>query len=130
MTEKLGWTFRKATQKAHKLPDDADSQLTISWYCHAFVIFYYNIPAELQVNGDQTQIVLQPPSCFTYDTRSAHQVPIISKDEKRAFTLMTSASAPGDLLPFQAIFLRGTVLLAFRTHLQVIPRSKKPMVRL
>ena len=59
--QKLGWTFCKATQNAHKLPESTESQMQISWYCHAVAIFYHNIPAELRVNGDQTQIVLQPP---------------------------------------------------------------------
>jgi hypothetical protein len=104
VNRKLGWTLRKATQKAHKLPGDAELQMQTSWYHHAFTIFYHNVPAELRINGDQTQIVLQPPSCFTYDTRGARQVPIIGKDEKQAMTLMTTISASGELLPFQAIF--------------------------
>lgn len=100
----LGWTYRKATRAAQKLPKNWVQFTWESFLRHAAVIRDHNIPAALRVNADQTQHVFQPSSCFTYDKRGAKQVSVIGKDEKRAITVLVAVSASGELLPFQAIF--------------------------
>ena len=101
---RLGWTYRKATRAAQKLPKNWEELLLASFLRHVGIIRVYDIPGALRVNVDQTQYVFQPRSCFTYEKRGAKQVSVVGKDEKRAVTIVVAVSASGELLPFQVIF--------------------------
>ncbi|KAI0753046.1 hypothetical protein C8Q80DRAFT_1050465, partial [Daedaleopsis nitida] len=103
MTEELGWSLRKATRAAQKIPDDAVEQCRDSFARQARAIDEYQIPAALRVNIDQTNIHLQSPSHVTYEKIGSKQVPLLGMEEKRAFTVVVGVSASGELLPFQAI---------------------------
>lgn len=51
----LHWSERKATRAAHKLPKDWEGQTEKSFFRMAHDIKEHDIPAELQVNTDQSQ---------------------------------------------------------------------------
>ncbi|KAE9395334.1 hypothetical protein BT96DRAFT_958536 [Gymnopus androsaceus JB14] len=84
------------TQAARKRPNDWEDQCERSEFRKAYVIKEEDIPAELWVNSDQTQIVYAPGDKMTWAPTGAKQVSLVGADEKRAFTLM--------LLPFQAVY--------------------------
>lgn len=104
----MDWSFRTTTRAAQKLPNNVDTILEEAYLREAICIRNYNIPAELRVNTDQTQTVYVQGANNTWHPKGDKQVPAIGIDDKRAFTLVPSISASGDLLPFQAIFQGGT----------------------
>jgi hypothetical protein len=100
----LSWSMRKATQAAHKHPSDWEDQCEKSFFHKSYVIKEEDIPPELYVNSDQTQVVYAPGNRMTWADTGAKQVSVIGIDEKCAFTVMVSVAANGTLLPFQAIY--------------------------
>ncbi|KAF8217446.1 hypothetical protein K438DRAFT_1521043, partial [Mycena galopus ATCC 62051] len=106
----LGWSERRATKAAQKLPANHEKVLEEAFFREAYIIRDYAIPAALRVNTDQTQLVYQQGSGSTWTQRGAKQVATVSQEEKRAFTLVPSISASSVLLPMQAVFLGKTVL--------------------
>ncbi len=96
---------------AKKVPDNVDEILTEAYLREAYIIRDHGIPAELRVNTDQTQVVYQQGSQTTWAERNSKQVPTVGHDEKRAFTLVPSISASGEVLPMQAIFHGQTTAL-------------------
>ncbi|KAF8999563.1 hypothetical protein BDZ89DRAFT_1096255 [Hymenopellis radicata] len=104
MDRHLGWSYRRATKAAKKVPDNVDEILKEAYLREAYLIRNYAIPGGLRVNTDQTQIVYQQGTSTTWSERGAKQVPTIGHEEKRAFTLVPSISASGVLLPMQAIY--------------------------
>lgn len=53
---------------------------------------------------DQIGVYYLPNSALTYNERGAKQVDIVSKDDKRAYTLCVASTPDGDFLPFQQVF--------------------------
>ncbi|KAF9007686.1 hypothetical protein BDZ89DRAFT_965568, partial [Hymenopellis radicata] len=106
----LGWSRRKATRAAQKLPADWEAQCTKSFFRKAYSIKEYDIPPSLFANSDQTQIVYAPGDKMTWAEKGAKQVTLVGGDEKRAFTLMVTVTAAGTILPFQAIYQGATML--------------------
>jgi DDE superfamily endonuclease len=104
----LGWSERRATKAAQKLPADHEKVLEEAFFREAHIIRDYAIPADLRVNTDQTQLVYQQGSGSTWTKRGAKQVATVGQEEKRAFTLVPSISASGVLLPTQAVFMGKT----------------------
>ncbi|KAE9389233.1 hypothetical protein BT96DRAFT_783375, partial [Gymnopus androsaceus JB14] len=102
--EQLGWSLRACTRAAQKLPDNYEEILLEAYLREAWIIRNHHIPAELRVNTDQTQTVYQPGTKFSWNTTGEKQVNVVGKDDKRAFTLVPSISASGDVLPMQAIY--------------------------
>ena len=100
----LDCSWRKATQAAHKLPENWEDQCEKSTFCKAYTIKEHDIPAELYVNSDQTQLVYAPGDKMTWAERGANQVSLTGTDEKQAFTLMVSVVSDSTLLPFQVIY--------------------------
>ena len=100
----MGWSERRATKAAQKLPENHEAILTTAFLREASVIRDYGIPAELRVNTDQTQSVYQQGTKTTWNESGAKQVATVGQEEKRAFTLVPSISASGVLLPMQAIY--------------------------
>ncbi|KAJ3979732.1 hypothetical protein F5890DRAFT_1575908 [Lentinula detonsa] len=93
---------------AQKLPINSEEITIEAALREAFCIRNYNIPAELWVNTDQIQTIYQQGTGATWNHKGDHQVPVVGVSEKRAFTLVPSISASGELLPFQAIFQGAT----------------------
>jgi hypothetical protein len=104
----LSWSLRKATQAAQKLPKDWKNQCVRSFFRKAYSIKEEDIPIELYVNFDQTQVVYVPGNRLTWAKSGSKQVGMVGMDEKRAFTLVVAVAADGTLLPFQAVFLGKT----------------------
>ncbi|KAJ6458907.1 hypothetical protein C8R47DRAFT_921568, partial [Mycena vitilis] len=104
----LGWSERRSTKAAQKLPANHEKVLEEAFFRQAHVIRDYAIPAALRVNTDQTQLVYQQGSGSTWNQRGAKQVATVGQEEKRAFTLIPSISASGVLLPMQAVFMGKT----------------------
>ncbi|KAF8171213.1 hypothetical protein K438DRAFT_1536029, partial [Mycena galopus ATCC 62051] len=100
----LGWSERRATKAAQKLPANYEKILDDAFLREAYVIRDYAVPAALRVNTDQTQLVYQQGSGTTWNERGAKQVATVGQEEKRAFTLVPSISASGVLLPMQSVF--------------------------
>ncbi|KAJ7196898.1 hypothetical protein B0H12DRAFT_998945, partial [Mycena haematopus] len=106
----MGWSERRATKAAQKLPANHEKVLEEAFFREAHVIRDYAVPAALRVNTDQTQLVYQQGSGSTWTQRGAKQVATVGQEEKRAFTLVPSISASGKLLPMQAVFVGQTHL--------------------
>ncbi|KAI0363458.1 hypothetical protein BV20DRAFT_1031266, partial [Pilatotrama ljubarskyi] len=104
LRKEMGWSLRKATRAAQKVPANATEQCRDSFARQARAVNEYAIPAELRVNIDQTNIQLQSPSHLTYEQIGAKQVSLLGAEEKCAFTLLVGISASGVVLPFQAIW--------------------------
>lgn len=108
LKKELGWSLRRATHPAQKIPENVDEILYRATLRQAFSIRNFNIPAALRVNTDQTQIVLQQGGNVTWNERNARQVTTHGQDEKRAFTLVVGISASGVFLPFQSVWAGKT----------------------
>ncbi|KAJ7469782.1 hypothetical protein B0H11DRAFT_2159293 [Mycena galericulata] len=104
----LGWSERRATKAAQKLPANHEKILEEAFFREAHVIRDYAVPAALRVNTDQTQLVYQQGAGSTWTKRGSKQVATVGQEEKRAFTLVPSISASGVLLPMQAVFVGKT----------------------
>ena len=104
----MGWSERRATKAAQKLPTNHEEILTHAFLREAYVVRDHAVPADLRVNTDQTQMVYQQGTQRTWNESGAKQVSTIGQEEKRAFTLVPSISASGVVLPMQAIFMGKT----------------------
>ncbi|QRV83006.1 DDE superfamily endonuclease [Ceratobasidium sp. AG-Ba] len=104
LSHNRGWSVRKGTRAAQKLPPNYKTELLHAFLCLACVVRDKVIPASCIVNADQTQVLFNPGDGKTWNPSGARQVNIIGADDKRAFTLLVAASAFGNLLPFQAIY--------------------------
>jgi len=100
----MGWSMQQATQVAQKLPKNWEDQCEKSFFRKAYSIREWDIPIELYVNSDQTQIVYAPGNRLTWTQTGSKQVAIVGMDEKQAFTLLVSVATDGTILPFQAIY--------------------------
>jgi hypothetical protein len=101
----MGWSQRKATRAAQKLPKDWEDQCERSALRKAYLIKEYDIPAELYANSDQTQRLYAAGGQLTYAETGAKQVSVLGAEEKRAFTVMVTITSAGLLLPFQTIYV-------------------------
>jgi hypothetical protein len=100
----LGLSERSATRAAQKLPINYEQILSDSFLQQAYIICDHGIPAPLWVNTDQTQTHFQMGGKRTWNKKGKKQIATMGMDEKRAFTLVPSISASGNLLPMQMIF--------------------------
>jgi hypothetical protein len=105
---KMGWSERRATKAAQKLPENHEQILKEAHLREAHCIRDYNVPAALRVNTDQTQMTYQHGTNRTWNESGVKQVATVGQEEKRAFTLVPSISASGVLLPMQAVFVGKT----------------------
>ncbi|KZO89906.1 hypothetical protein CALVIDRAFT_491200, partial [Calocera viscosa TUFC12733] len=108
LRQQLGWTLRRATKAAHKLPNDWQQSTFKAGLRAAYAIQHYYIPACCVVNSDETQLLLQHGGDCSYAPIGSHQVDVLGKEEKRACTIMTSLAMDGTLLPFQSIWKGAT----------------------
>jgi hypothetical protein len=67
----LLWSEWKATQVAQKLPDDWEQLCWCAFLCIAYGMKEEDIPAELFVNSDQTQVIYAQGSKLTW-TKNEH----------------------------------------------------------
>jgi hypothetical protein len=103
--ETMRWAQRKATHAAQKLPINWEDICEKSFLRLAQDIKELDVPPGLYVNSDQTQVTYSQGSGMMYAAIGTKQVSVIREEEKRAFTVMTSVSNSGVLLPFQAVYM-------------------------
>ncbi len=106
--DRMKWSERCATREAHKLPENWEDLCEKAFLRLAYTIKEYDIPEELIVNTDQTQLVYAPGSKLTWTKSGSKQVSIIGLNEKRALTLVVSVACGGELLPMQLIYAGKT----------------------
>jgi hypothetical protein len=104
----LHWSPRKGTQAAQKKPNDWEEQCERSFLRKAWVIKDEDIPEELLVNSDQTQVLFAPGDKISWAETGSKQVPVLGCEEKRAFTVLISISSNGTVLPMQVIYTGKT----------------------
>jgi hypothetical protein len=104
----LGYSRRKGTQAAQKLPIDWEDQCERAVIRRAFEIKEEDIIAVLMVDSDQTQVLFAPGDKVTWAEKGAKQVAVLGGEEKRAFTVMMTVASDGTLLPLQAIYAGKT----------------------
>ncbi|KAH9991225.1 hypothetical protein BJV74DRAFT_772349 [Russula compacta] len=100
----MGWSEQHTTCAAQKLPANLDEILHEVFLREAYVTHDHAIPAALQVNTDQTQMVYQQGTKMTWNKKGAKQVATTGHDKKQAFTLVPSILASGEWLGTQAIY--------------------------
>lgn len=104
----MGWSERRATQAAQKLPDNWEELCEKAFLRMAWTIKEEDIPSALIVNTDQTQLVYAQGSTLTWTETGTSQVKTVGEGEKRAFTVVVSLSNEGEMLPLQAIYTGHT----------------------
>ncbi|EUC54439.1 DDE superfamily endonuclease, partial [Rhizoctonia solani AG-3 Rhs1AP] len=100
----LDWSLRRPTQAAQKVPANVKEVLMKAFLRMACAVRDENIPSYCIVNSDQTQVVYSAGTQYTWHKQGDKQVPVLGKEEKRAFTLLVGVSNDGQLLPLQAIY--------------------------
>lgn len=100
----MGWSERRATRDAQKLPVNWEELCLKAFYRIAYCVKEHDIPSGMIVNTDQTQVVYAPGSKLTWTKKGSKQVSIVGLEEKRAITLVVSVANDGQLLPFQAVY--------------------------
>lgn len=104
LRDTLGYSRRKSTQAAQKLPSNWEDQCERAAIRRAYLIKEEDIVAALIVNSDQTQVLYAPGDKVTWTEKGAKQVPVLGAEEKRAFTALISVACDGTFLPLQAIY--------------------------
>ncbi|EJD45074.1 hypothetical protein AURDEDRAFT_19754, partial [Auricularia subglabra TFB-10046 SS5] len=100
----LGFSPRRPTRAAQKVPADADQQGWKMRMRGLYLSHKHWIPGALWVNTDQTQLKYAFGTDCTWDETGTKQVSVLGQEEKRAFTLNVGVSLSGELLPFQAMY--------------------------
>ncbi|KAF9077049.1 hypothetical protein BDP27DRAFT_1146375, partial [Rhodocollybia butyracea] len=71
----MNWSVHKATHATQKLPKDWEEQCIWSAFWKAYLIKEYNnIPPELFINADQTQLLYVPGNKMTWAETGSRQV--------------------------------------------------------
>jgi len=120
----LGWTWRRVTTAASKLPEDWEKQGDETAYRVAALCKLHNIPPELVVNSNQAAIYVRPAAKQTYETKGVKVVRSLRKDEKRQITGMVSSTSSGSMLPLQLIF-QGKTTAVVPNHVEAREAVKK-----
>lgn len=101
----LGWSFRKPTSMASKLPADWEQKGQLFKFCIAYLVYTWYVPQALVVNMDQTTVHFLPVrNERTYIARGSRDVSIVGRGDKRQVMVVVACSVGGDVLPFQVIF--------------------------
>jgi hypothetical protein len=120
----MGWTWRRSTTAASKLPADWESQGHDMAYRIVALVKTYDIPEELIINSDQTALHIRPSTDQTYDIKGVKDVKSLGKDDKHQITCTVSSVASGDLLPLQLIFQGKTTVVVPKYPRAMVARAK------
>lgn len=104
----LGWSWRRGTTAAQKLPDDWHVDAVKVCLRFAYLMRLYRIPSCFVLNMDETGVLLQPGGDVTYHEIGASEVPITGAEDKRQFTLLCTIAMGGELLPFASLWKGST----------------------
>lgn len=102
--EQLHWSERRATRDGRKLPKDWEEQCQKAFFRLVHDVKEYDVPSELIINSDQTNMIYAQGTKMTWAPTGSSQVSVIGVDEKRAVTVVVSVANSGTLLPFQAVY--------------------------
>lgn len=100
----LHWSERRATRDGHKLPLDWEALCMKAFLRLVHDVKEYNVPSELYINTDQTNMIYAQGTKLTWAPTGSKQVGVVGTEEKRAVTLCVSVANSGVLLPFQAVY--------------------------
>jgi hypothetical protein len=78
----LGWTWRRATTAANKLPEDWEQQGDEMAFKVATICKTEGIPPKLVCNSDQMAVHLRPPTEHTYEVKGVKEVKCLGKDTR------------------------------------------------
>jgi hypothetical protein len=112
----LGYSMRKATTAAQKLPGDWEAQVLTMNHRVAYLVGMYEIPKALVVNWDQTGLHLVSSRGIGRGTKGASEIAFIGGDDKRQFTAVFAGAADGTFLPVQMIFQGKTPACLPKSH--------------
>ena len=104
LRNRMGFSRRKGTTSAQKLPDDWEAKVEDMVQRLALLVSRHKLPPAMVVNADQTAVQLMNGHNYTYAPKGSKVVKIQGKDDKRNFTVNVPMNANGLLLPFQVIF--------------------------
>ena len=111
--------LRVCTTKMRELPVDFEAKKATYMRIGAELIHRYNVPPELVINGDETEVLLVNRARTTRSAQGVKRVKILGMgDDKAQITTTIFVTESGDVLPYQMIFSGKTV----RCH----PSSRKP----
>jgi hypothetical protein len=83
----LGWSKRRTTKAAQKLPTNHEKVLEEAFFRMAHIIRGYAVPPTLIMNTNQTQIVYAQRTGSTWTQHGVKQVAAVGQEEKRASRL-------------------------------------------
>lgn len=110
---------RVCTTKMRELPADFEAKKAVYMKVGAELIYKYNVPPQLVINGDETAVQLVNRAKITRNVVGAKRVKILGMgDDKAQITTTILVSESGDVLPYQMIFTGTTN----KCH----PKSVKP----
>ncbi|KAH8914171.1 hypothetical protein BT69DRAFT_1233202, partial [Atractiella rhizophila] len=123
LLQSLNWTIRAGTKAAQKIPDNA-SELGLEVFCRLTAAKqYHHIPDSVIVNVDEANMILQPGPKTTWEEKGSKTVPLIGKEEKRAFTMLIGCSLSGKLFPFQTVWSGTTSASTSKASHSAVQRS-------
>ncbi|KIK73435.1 hypothetical protein PAXRUDRAFT_178440, partial [Paxillus rubicundulus Ve08.2h10] len=114
----LNWSPRKGTRAAAKLPTNAEDKCEEEFFHLVYIMKWHRVPPKLVVGFDQIGTYILPSNGSTWAEHGSHQVDIVAKDEKCAFTLLVASTPDGTFLPFQQVWAGAST--------QSLPSAKAP----
>lgn len=100
-----GLVLRVCTTKMREIPADFEEKKEKYLKIGAQLIFRYQVPPQLVINGDETAVMLVNRARVTRNTAGAKRVRILGMGEDKAqITATIFVTEAGDVLPYQMIF--------------------------
>lgn len=111
-----GFSSRVATSKMREFPADFEKKRDVYTKIGSELIFKYNVPPDLVINGDETAVRFVNLSNRTFNKKGARKVCLsgIGKD-KAQITVTLFVTEVGNVLPYQMIF-EGKTKKVHPTH--------------
>ncbi|VDI04793.1 Hypothetical predicted protein [Mytilus galloprovincialis] len=101
---RIGFVKRKGTKAARKVPANFD-ELRVQFLASVSkIISENNIPEELVMNFDQTNISIIPCGNWTMEEEGSKQVEITGLEDKHQITALLTCTMAGNLLPPQLLY--------------------------
>lgn len=79
----LGWSSRKSTRTARKIPPNAADLCEYTFLRIVFAIMLHKVKASMVINPDQGGVLLVPSGKQTYELKGSKDVIVHAHDEKR-----------------------------------------------
>ena len=102
--KRMGLVKRKGNTKAKVDVEQFDEKKKLFHQDIRSAVVMDEVPPELIINWDQTDLSYVPVSQWTMEEEGAKRVEIDGKDDKRQITAVFGCSLAGDFLPLQLIY--------------------------